>query len=41
MTKLVCSKIISVYVTAERYFGYVRNYYEAKTLKFVAPGRIM
>jgi hypothetical protein len=33
--------IISVYITAELYFGYVINYCVANRLKFGAPGWIM
>jgi hypothetical protein len=34
-------RIISMYITAEVYFGYVINYCEANRLKFIAPGWIM
>jgi len=34
-------RIISTYITAEAYFGYVINYFEANRLKFGAPGWIM
>ena len=34
-------RIISVYITAEVYIGYVINFCEANRLKFGAPGWIM
>ena len=34
-------RIISMYMTAEVYFGYVIDYREANRLKFGAPGWIM
>jgi len=33
--------IISMYITAEVYFGYVSNYCEGNRPKFVAPGFII
>jgi hypothetical protein len=39
--KTVLSRVISLYGTAEVYFGYVINYCDANRLKFGAPGWMM